>query len=137
MKFWLPIAVAVTPIASDAHATSTSCSNPKRARVLATAQVALPTRNIEALERRFGLVAPKIGMTTWGVEGNDGRGIRDVTLGLQSPKVSVSITAEWRTGRNAAVLQVERTCINDSLEPWQGYWKNFLSELRKAGYAIG
>ncbi|KTE08919.1 hypothetical protein ATE71_13425 [Sphingopyxis sp. H115] len=99
--------------------------------------MALPTRDIEALEQRFELVAPKIGMTTWGVAGDDGRGIRDVTLGLQSPKVSVSITAEWRTGQKAAFLQVERTCINDALEPWQPYWKHFLSELREAGYVVG
>jgi hypothetical protein len=136
MKVWLMIAIAVALIAPEARATSTTCSNPKREQVLATARVALPTRNIEALEQRFELLAPKIGMTTWGVAGDDGRGIRDVTLGLQSPKVSVGITAEWRTGQKAALLQVERTCINDALEPWQPYWKHFLSELREAGYVV-
>jgi hypothetical protein len=31
---------------------------------------------------------------------------------------------------------VRRTCINDALEPWEGYWSGFVSGLRDAGYEV-
>ena len=52
---------------------SSVCSNPARARVLARATIFLPSDNIGTLEHRFAIIAPKIGMSTWGT-GLDERG---------------------------------------------------------------
>lgn len=82
-------------------------------------------------------MAGQLDMTTWGValNGDDGSAIED-TLGRQSPKVSVAISAEWIKGQRLARLSVERTCYTDDLEPWRQYWDGFLGALRRAGYRV-
>ncbi|MEL7216839.1 MAG: hypothetical protein AAGK01_00230 [Pseudomonadota bacterium] len=121
---------------SVANATTLICSDPDRARILDRATVALPTDKIEMLERRFGWTAERIGMTTWGVASGENDLPRRKTLGMQSPKVSVSIQAEWSSGQKFANLAIERTCYTDDLEPWRPYWRAFLRELRTAGYRV-
>jgi hypothetical protein len=121
---------------SQAVAYSSVCSNPKRARTLATAIVALPDDNIAKLEATFEKLSSRVGMTTWSVgSSEEGRNLSQ-TLGLQSPKVSVSITARWKPGQRNALLKVERTCINDDREPWAGYWQKVRNELGQAGYKL-
>lgn len=127
--------IFATPM--PAEATSTICSNPKRERVLASAVIRLPSDNIQALERRFAIAAPRIDMESWGTALNNRSGkVERQTLGLQSPRVSVSIEADWRPGQNAATLRLRRTCINDAIEPWRGYWWGLVSELETAGYTV-
>ena len=122
---------------SNSHALTTFCSNPNRERVLEAATVNLPRDNIQKLESRFDRIANVVGMTTWGVESSDRQGrVESQTIGLQSPKVSVSIEARWKPGRKSADLQVRRTCINDALEPWRGYWLGVVSQLERAGYTV-
>lgn len=121
---------------SGSGALTTVCSDPSRARVLASTVVRLPTDNIDALERRFDVLAPSLGMTTWGVTSSKGNRVEQKTLGLQSPEVSVSIEAHWRPGQRAATVEVSRTCINDALEPWRSYWAGLVSGLRRAGYTV-
>ena len=123
-------------IPGSSFGSSSVCSNPARARVLARATIFLPSDNIGTLEHRFAIIAPKIGMSTWGT-GLDERGkILAQTLGLQSPKVSVSIQADWKPGQRAALLSIERTCIDDTLEPWRGYWWGLIGRLESAGYRV-
>lgn len=121
---------------SQAAAYSSVCSNPKRARVFATAVIILPDDDIKKLEAAFEKLSTRVGMTTWGVGSSEGGRTLSQTLGLQSPKVSVSITARWKPGKRNALLKVERTCINDDLEPWAGYWRKVRSELTQAGYRL-
>jgi hypothetical protein len=83
----------------QANAESTLCSNPKRARVLATATVVLPDDDIDRLDQLMARSAETVGMTSWKVGSFSDEGVRQSqTLGLQSPKVSVSITAHWKRG---------------------------------------
>ena len=133
----LAILLLVLIGAQAATATSTVCRNPARARVLSTGTVSLPSSNIGALQKRFEAVAVPLGMTTWGVASYpDGKTLRSKTLGLQSPKASVSISAEWKPRQRFAKIVVERTCYSDDLEPWQPYWRGLLARLREAGYKI-
>ncbi len=125
-----------TSLPTQLNATTLVCSDPARARVLDSVVVALPSDNIEMLERRFGWTAERIGMTTWGVSSSEHDVLRNKTLGMQSPKVSVNIQAEWEPGQRSANIAIERTCYTDDLEPWQPYWFAFLGELRAAGYSI-
>jgi hypothetical protein len=120
-----------------ARALSTACSNPQRERILSAAQIMLPRDNIRSLERRFDMLAPRIGMSTWGTALASSSGhVESRTLGLQSPEVSVSIEAHWRPGQKFVTVEVRRTCINDALEPWRHYWWGFVTELENAGYAV-
>lgn len=97
----------------------------------------LPSDSIEALERRFTVISTQVGMETWGTALSDQSGkIEHQTLGLQSPHVSVSIKAKWQPGQRFAALTVERTCYNDALEPWRGYWWGVVNRLEKAGYSV-
>lgn len=121
---------------TQAAAYSSVCSNPKRARTLATAIIALPDDNIAKLEATFEKLSSHVGMTTWGVGSSEEGRTLSQTLGLQSPKVSVSITARWKPGQRNALLKIERTCINDDLEPWAGYWRKVRIELGQAGYKL-
>jgi hypothetical protein len=119
----------------DASATSTVCSNPKRARVLDSANVALPNADFDAFEKTFNKLVETLGMTTWAVAfRKDGRNLTSKTVGLQSPKVSVGINTEWKVGQKKVKIIVERTCYSDDLEPWEGYWSKFLEGLKGAGY---
>ena len=116
---------------------STVCRNPSRERALAAASIKLPRDDIHALERRMEKVGKGIRMETWGTALSDRFGrIERQTLGLQSRKVSVSIRAKWQPGHKAADVQIWRTCINDDLEPWRGYWRGFVQALRRAGYTV-
>ena len=128
----LCLCLATTP----AQAESTMCSNPKRARVLATATLSLPDDGIDRLDKWVSRSAKNIGMTTWGVESSNKGKRESQTIGLQSPKVSVSIEAYWKPGWRMAKVTVVRTCINDDLEPWSGYWAAFKREMRKGGFAF-
>jgi hypothetical protein len=123
---------------SPSTADSTVCSNPERARVLARASVKLPDGDVKKLEASFEKLAETLGMTTWGVEASkkDGTGVSSKTLGLQSPQVSVGITARWKPGKKSAKIVIERTCYSDHLEPWKGYWTGFLSGLKSEGYNV-
>ncbi|MDO9488091.1 MAG: hypothetical protein Q7J32_06925 [Sphingomonadaceae bacterium] len=124
-------------LTAPASGTSLICSNPERARILARAKILLPRERINVLEARFATVAKNIGMTTWAVGSQNGAGVvKSKTLGLQSPEVSVSISARWKPGLASANVIVERTCYTDDLEPWKGYWQNFLSGIRAAGYDV-
>lgn len=119
------------------QATSTVCSNPRRERVLASAVVRLPTDNIQALERSFDIAGRGIGMSPWGTSLLDRHGrVERQTLGLQSPRVSVSVRAKWRPGQRAADVEIWRTCINDASEPWRGYWWGLVNALESAGYTV-
>lgn len=121
---------------TQAAAYTSDCSNPKRARTLATAIIALPDDDITKLKATFDTLSPRVGMGMWSVGVEDGGRIVKQTLGLQSPKVSVSITADWKLGQRNALLKVERTCITDDLEPWAGYWKKVRIELGQASYKL-
>jgi hypothetical protein len=55
---------------------------------------------------------------------------------LQSPKVSVAIDIVARRSLDLAQVTVERTCINDSLEPWQPYWRRFRALMAAQGYPV-
>jgi hypothetical protein len=139
MRHALQLLVSILAIGSSAstQATSTICSNPARARVLSTAIVMLPSDAIGTLERRFAIIAPQVGMETWGTSVSDRTGkVERQTLGLQSPQVSVSIKAKWQPGQRFATISVERTCYSDNLEPWRGYWWGTVSGLEKAGYLV-
>jgi hypothetical protein len=139
MKLFIRTTVGAAILAlcsSQVAAYSSVCSNPKRARTLATAIVVLPDDNITKLEAAFEKLSTRVGMTTWSVgSSKEGRTLSQ-TLGLQSPKVSLSITARWKPGQHNALLKVERTCINDDLEPWAGYWGKVRNELDRAGYKL-
>jgi len=130
-------AVLAVSLPSQSIALSTVCSHPKRARTLSAATIALPTGDTRPLERRFDVIAKRIGMLPWGSALSDANGkIERQTIGLQSPKVSVSIEARWQSGQKYATLRVRRTCINDALEPWHGYWRTLLQELKRSGYKV-
>lgn len=130
--------VALTTLVSSmpAQAHSTTCSNPRRERVLSAALIRLPTDNIQVLERRFEAIAGRIGMETWGSGLSENGRVESKTLGLGSPQGSVSIKAKWRPGQKAATLEVKRTCINDALEPWRGYWWGLVRALELNGYTV-
>lgn len=83
------------------------------------------------------MTAKRIGMTPWGsgLLDSHGKTLRQ-TLAMQSPKVSVSAEARWEAGQLRVPLVIRRTCINDALEPWRGYWSNLVRELRKRGYRV-
>ncbi|RYG87169.1 MAG: hypothetical protein EON59_08205 [Alphaproteobacteria bacterium] len=133
----LPVMLSFAGPLSQDMIVDTICSDPKRARVLARATVILPDDDIDKLGEQFELLSKSIDMTTWRVGMSSAKGVRELlTLGLQSPKVSVGITAEWKPGRRAAKLQVERTCINDDLEPWLGYWSGLKRALKARGYRL-
>lgn len=127
---------ALVSVPNQTSALSTVCSEPDRARVLAAVTVKLPTDDIQALEELFSTLAPQLGMTTWAVTSSEHGRLLAKDIGLQSPEVSVSIEASWEAGTNEAVVQLQRTCINDSLEPWEGYWSGFLDGLNIAKYEV-
>ncbi|MBB3911454.1 hypothetical protein [Sphingomonas desiccabilis] len=115
----------------------TICSDPERARVLARATIILPDDNIDKLGDDFERISKLINMTTWQVGMTSEKGVREsLTLGLQSAKVSVGIEADGEPGQRTAKLQVKRTCINDDLEPWSGYWSDLKRELKARGYQL-
>ena len=58
------------------------------------------------------------------------------TIILQSPKVSANIEITARSGSTTAKVNVNRTCINDALEPWLPFWKRFRAAMKSRGYAI-
>jgi hypothetical protein len=129
--------LSLAPPSGQQMIVDTICSDPKRARVLASAMVILPDDDIDRLGQQFEQLSKIIGMTTWSVGMTSGKGVREaLTLGLQSPKVSVAITADWKPGLRAAKLQVERTCVNDDLEPWPEYWSGLKRELKGRGYRL-
>ena len=132
----LTVICLATCLSTSASGTTLICSHPDRAGIKSKAVVSLPTDNIDMLDRRFGWTAARIGMSTWGVGASERGRVTSRTLGMQSPKVSVSISAEWKPGQRAAKLVVERTCYTDDLEPWLPYWRAFLAELRRAGYQV-
>jgi hypothetical protein len=94
------------------------------------------SNDISKLEKSFEASSKRIGMTTWAVGSELHGKVSSKTLGLQSPKYSVSITADWKPGDHRALLKVERTCINDDLEPWKGFWNALRGELVEAGYQL-
>ena len=49
--------------------------------------------------------------------------------GMYAPGLDMQLVEKLGLNRN-----VERTCINDNLEPWAGYWRDVKDELSKAGY---
>lgn len=122
--------------AQSVAGTELVCSNPSREKVLQTATIVLPTGNIGLLKRRFEKLAGPLGMTTWGTVLSERGAVESQTLGLQSPKVSVSISANWKSGQRFARAKVERTCFTDDLEPWKGYWSRFLAGLRASGFKV-
>ena len=130
----LSLLIGMCPMTSAAY--SSVCSDPSRARVLARATVILPSDNIAPLERRFTIIAPKLGMMVWGVGSEEHGKILSKTLGMQSPKVSVSIEADWKPGMRAATLVAERTCYTDDLEPWRRYWSGLIHQLKSSGYRV-
>jgi hypothetical protein len=127
---------ALPLLAQRADGYSSSCSDPSRAKILETATILLPSDDIGELEKSFDASSKRIGMTTWAVGSELHGKVLSKTLGLQSPKYSVSITADWKPGDHHALLKVERTCINDDLEPWEGFWSGLRGELAEAGYQL-
>lgn len=115
---------------------STICSNPKRERVLATARIELQKGGMDRLNKQLQRSSARIGMTTYDVGTEESGANSFRSLGMQSPKASVAIEADWTRGQRSVVVRVKRTCIDDSLEPWQGYWERYKREVRRAGYVL-
>ncbi len=131
----LPVTLSFAAPMQQDMIVDTICSDPKRARVLARATIILPDDNIDKLGEDFEKLSTLINMTTWQVGATSENGVREsLTLGLQSPKVSVGVEASWKPGQRTAKLKVERTCISDDLEPWLGYWSDLKRELKARGY---
>ncbi len=132
------IAMIMLAVPAQASAETTVCSDPSRAKILNSAVIKLPTGGIDELDKAFEDLSESIGMSTWGVTGsdNDGKGKVTKTVGLQSPKVSVSISAHWKIGEGSVKVVVERTCYNDNLEPWSDYWRKLISGLKAKEFII-
>ncbi|MDJ0643515.1 MAG: hypothetical protein QNJ15_11900 [Erythrobacter sp.] len=131
------LAVATVFVASPLRADSTYCSDPERERTLGRATVSLPDDNIERLRTDLRKIAKAIDMSSWSVVAKEGDGtVTSYDIGLQSPEVSVSIETYWAPNMRHADILVKRTCITDALEPWEGYWTDFLREIQASGYSL-
>ncbi|WP_292965723.1 hypothetical protein [Novosphingobium sp. UBA1939] len=130
----MAIAVLINVASEPSGAMTTFCSHPTRERVLARATIDFPEISPRKLERSFDAIAKRIGMSPWGsgLLDSHGKTLRQ-TVAMQSPKVSVSAEARWEVGQLRVPLVIRRTCINDVLEPWHGYWSNLIREIRKSG----
>lgn len=126
--------------ATPASATSTICSNPRRAGIRATMSVALPSAGAAQLEEQIKAIAEsRLGMNTAGTAFEDPSEtpvLRERDLILQSPDVSVVITISTSNRSNRARIRVERTCYYDAQVPWRPYWRNLRTFLRESGYRL-
>lgn len=126
--------------AAPAGATSTVCSDPRRAGVKAALTVAMHSGGAAQLEREISAVAEsRLRMSVGGVSYEDPYKrpvLRGSHLILQSEDVSVAITISTTNRTNRAAIRVERTCYYDSMVPWQPYWRTLKAMLRANGYRI-
>lgn len=136
LLFLIAILVEATPAA----ATTTICSNPRRAGIRATISVDLPSGGAAQLEEQITAIAEsRLGMSISGVAYEDPGEqpvLRGSDLILQSPDVSVAITISTSNRSNRARIRVERTCYYDAQVPWRPYWRNLESFLRESGYRL-
>lgn len=118
------LALALTA-AAPASALETMCSNPSRARVLAHMSLSIPEGDEPAFAERMRQFRSRSTMSYAEVDAADGNVWRSRTIIFQSPEVSVVIHVRTRRGSDTARVEIERTCINDALEPWRPFWSDF------------
>lgn len=125
-------------LVSNASGLTTVCSKPHRAGVKRIASLSIPWAKVPSLKSWLEQHSEKsFGMSLSSVEsGQDGKPFDKETLILQSPKVSVIIIIEAKSGGSTARASVERTCINDAFEPWPPYWHRFLIDMKAAGFVF-
>lgn len=130
--------IALTALrATQAHATTTRCSNPQREGIRASGTIKLAWSDLPKLNALLQRSEGALRMSYSFVEsGLTGQPFRKKTHILQSPKVSVAIEIVARRSADVAKVTVERTCINDSLEPWQPYWRRFRDLMAANGHPV-
>lgn len=134
------VSIAILVEAAPAAATSTICSNPRRAGIRATMSVDLPSGGAPRLEYEITAIAEsRLRMSVSGVgfeDPGDRPVLRRGTLILQSADVSVAISIRTSNRSNRARIEVARTCYYDAQVPWQPYWRALSTFLRGSGYRI-
>jgi hypothetical protein len=131
------LALASGLSATQAQATSTRCSNPQREGVRGTGNIILAWSDLPKLDALLEHSKRALGMSYSFVEsGLSGQPFRKKTIILQSPKVSVAIEIVAHRSADVAKVTVGRTCINDSLEPWQPYWRRFRALMAANGRPV-
>ena len=136
---FLVAVVALFVQMNAAHGTRTVCSHPKRAGVRAVATIPLPWSKVTELHEWLEASSEtNLGMSFSSVGVADGPNLplKEQTIILQSPKVSVNIEITAKSGNSVAKVVVNRTCYNDDLEPWLPYWHRFRTALRLHGYVL-
>lgn len=136
---WLPtFAAAFLLPLNAAAATTTVCSNPKRAGPRVTATITLRWDQVKALHQWLQSSSEtEIGMTFSAVaSGPNSRVMTSETIILQSPKWSVAITIAAARSNQGAVVTLERTCMADYLEDWRPFWRRFYEAMRNRGYFL-
>jgi hypothetical protein len=130
-------ALVASATATQAEATSTRCSNPQREGVRASGTVKLAWLDRAKLGVLLQGSNKALGMSySWVESGLTGQPSNKKHFILQSPKVSVAIEVLALRSSDLAKVTVERTCINDSLEAWQPYWRRFRALMAAKGYPV-
>jgi hypothetical protein len=98
----------------------------------------LPWSKLEELSRWLEASSDReLGMSFSSVgSGTEAQPISKQAIILQSPKVSVAIEIRALRRSRIAKVTVERTCINDALEPWLPFWRRFREVMKIRGFVL-